>query len=67
MTIWRISTVSTKRLMHAFLGASESETSTWSLCGLAQFANTSDFDPAIFQDRCKSCERFARKYEDAPK
>lgn len=62
-TRWRLSTVSTKSLLHAFLVTSES--ATWSLCGLAQFANTADFDPALFQDRCKSCTRFARKYENA--
>jgi hypothetical protein len=60
---WRLSTVSTTRLLHAFRVTSEG--GTWSLCGLVQIVNTADFDPALFQDRCKSCARFVRKWETA--
>jgi hypothetical protein len=52
--IWR----PTKRLLHAFLVTSKGA-GAWSLCGLVQFVNTADLDPALFQDRCKSCMRFA--------
>jgi hypothetical protein len=54
---WRMSTVSTKSLLHAFLVGA-----TWSLCGLAQLVNTARFARPL-QDRCKSCARFARTYE----
>lgn len=60
--LWRVSTVSTKRLLHAFRVAHDG---VWSLCGLAQLVNTVDFDPALFQDRCRSCVRFARRYEES--
>jgi hypothetical protein len=56
---WRLSTVSTKSLLHAFRESFES--GTRSLCGMATLVDTVDFDPALFQDRCKSCERFARR------
>lgn len=63
-THWRLSTVSTKMLVHAFHATIEN--ARWSLCGMVQLANTTDFDPMQLPDRCKSCERFARKYEVPP-